>query len=280
MPKAYPTEYRAFLTTFEVNNGNPNGDPTNDNMPRHVFRSGLPYAQMSPECFKRKLRDYMQFLGHPVLYDSNSNKADIVDPHVVMKNKGEKQVIDEEKTFDAVAGELSDMMLGQCVTGKLAKHRAPVYVPTMESVDPVKIRTIEGWSTVRNDADNAKGENVEGTSVPTCRHVIDYALFRGIIEFWPHRAEQFKVTQDRLDLLVQCLLNWPSIDTSCGRNLKLVSLYELVIPVDRPHPAINIASHIVDKVRLNEQSLLESIGRYHTGAKVIEHCTREDYASP
>ena len=49
-----------FSILFDVTDGNPNGDPDRDNMPRmdDYNRHGL----ITPECIKRKIRDALQLI--------------------------------------------------------------------------------------------------------------------------------------------------------------------------------------------------------------------------
>ena len=46
-----------FVLLYDVKNGNPNGDPSNGNMPRQHADTGYGYA--TDACIKRKIRDYI-----------------------------------------------------------------------------------------------------------------------------------------------------------------------------------------------------------------------------
>ncbi len=47
-----------FVILFEVENGNPNGDPDAGNMPR--IDPGTGYGIVTDVCLKRKIRNYVQ----------------------------------------------------------------------------------------------------------------------------------------------------------------------------------------------------------------------------
>jgi CRISPR-associated protein Csd2 len=55
-----------FLWFFDVTNGNPNGDPDNENRPRQDIRTQHGYV--SDVCLKRKLRNYAQTVGKANLF--------------------------------------------------------------------------------------------------------------------------------------------------------------------------------------------------------------------
>ena len=47
-----------FVVLFDVENGNPNGDPDADNMPRVDQETG--YGIVTDVCLKRKIRNYIE----------------------------------------------------------------------------------------------------------------------------------------------------------------------------------------------------------------------------
>ena len=49
-----------FVILFDVENGNPNGDPDADNMPRVDPETG--YGIVTDVCIKRKIRNYIQLI--------------------------------------------------------------------------------------------------------------------------------------------------------------------------------------------------------------------------
>lgn len=62
-----------FAVIFTVKNANPNGDPLNGNRPRTTYE-GL--GEISDVCLKRKMRDRLQEMGHPIFVQSEEKKID------------------------------------------------------------------------------------------------------------------------------------------------------------------------------------------------------------
>ena len=54
-----------FVILFDVENGNPNGDPDAGNMPRIDPETG--YGLVTDVCLKRKIRNYVETKPSPVL---------------------------------------------------------------------------------------------------------------------------------------------------------------------------------------------------------------------
>lgn len=49
-----------FVVFFDVENGNPNGDPDAGNMPQHRPETG--FGLVTDVCLKRKVRNYVEWL--------------------------------------------------------------------------------------------------------------------------------------------------------------------------------------------------------------------------
>lgn len=61
-----------FVLLFDVENGNPNGDPDNNNSPRMDDRTGL--GLVTDVCLKRKIRNYVdQVMAGKRVMRSSSN---------------------------------------------------------------------------------------------------------------------------------------------------------------------------------------------------------------
>ena len=75
MSEAIKNRYE-FVVLFDVENGNPNGDPDAGNMPRIDPESGL--GLVTDVCLKRKIRNYVEFWFNK---DEDSNKAASITAH-------------------------------------------------------------------------------------------------------------------------------------------------------------------------------------------------------
>lgn len=62
-----------FAVVFSVKNANPNGDPLNGNRPRTTYEG---YGEVSDVCLKRKIRNRLLDMGHPIFVQSNDHQVD------------------------------------------------------------------------------------------------------------------------------------------------------------------------------------------------------------
>ena len=63
MSEAIKNRYE-FVILFDVENGNPNGDPDADNMPRVDPETG--YGIVTDVCLKRKIRNYVEMVREDI----------------------------------------------------------------------------------------------------------------------------------------------------------------------------------------------------------------------
>jgi CRISPR/Cas system type I-B associated protein Csh2 (Cas7 group RAMP superfamily) len=58
----------SFVVHVECSNSNPNGDPDNENKPRHIIRNGADvYAEMTNVCVNRKIKNYLVQMHNTVI---------------------------------------------------------------------------------------------------------------------------------------------------------------------------------------------------------------------
>ncbi|MEL7624626.1 MAG: type I-C CRISPR-associated protein Cas7/Csd2 [Clostridiales bacterium] len=62
-----------FTVIFTVKNGNPNGDPLMDNMPRTDYEG---FGEVSDVCLKRKIRNRLQQAGYEIFVQSQDRSED------------------------------------------------------------------------------------------------------------------------------------------------------------------------------------------------------------
>ena len=72
MKEAIKNRYE-FVILFDVENGNPNGDPDAGNMPRIDPESG--FGLVTDVCLKRKIRNYVETVKDCLLYTSSGNRS-------------------------------------------------------------------------------------------------------------------------------------------------------------------------------------------------------------
>lgn len=231
-----------FVLVFDIQDGNPNGDPDAGNLPRVDAESGQ--GIVTDVCLKRKVRNYIQLTkGYAVPYDIYvKEKAVLIRAHEAAykavgaedqlkgdekKRKGSGDKVDEARrhmcqsfydvrTFGAV------MSLGV----NCGQVRGPVQITFGRSVDPVV--TLEHSITRMAVATEAEAEKQGGDNRTMGRkNTIPYGLYvaHGFVS--AHLANQTGFNQDDLDLLWDALVSMFEHDRSAARGL--MSTRKLVI---------------------------------------------------
>ena len=73
-----------FVMLFDVENGNPNGDPDAGNNPRVDAETG--YGYITDVCIKRKIRNRLQDLGQKIFVQSDDRTDD---PYTSLKDRAD-----------------------------------------------------------------------------------------------------------------------------------------------------------------------------------------------
>lgn len=231
-----------FVILFDVENGNPNGDPDAGNMPRIDPESG--YGLVTDVCLKRKIRNYVETVkedapGYRIyikdgvpLNRSDREACDYVgvDPEKLKDEKKKNENLDEKirnfmcsnfydiRTFGAV---MTTFTKGALNCGQV---RGPVQLGFARSVDPIlpqEITITRVAITTEADADK------KGTEMGR-KYIVPYALYR--CEGFVSANLARKVTgfsEEDLQLLWQAILNMFEYDHSAARGKMTVR--ELVV---------------------------------------------------
>lgn len=159
-----------FVFLFDVKDGNPNGDPDFDNMPRTDEETN--HGLVTDVCIKRKIRNYVQLSkGFESPYDIFIREGNVlnsliqeVKDEVIKKIKDEKEAIEsgraemckkyfDIRTFGAVMstedGKNEDENNGDKTKSKSSKKkikglgvvRGPVQLTFARSIDPVSAKS-------------------------------------------------------------------------------------------------------------------------------------------
>lgn len=223
-----------FVYVFDVQDGNPNGDPDAGNLPRVDAETGM--GLVTDVCLKRKVRNYVQvakglsegydiFIKEKAILNDEIDKAQ--DDSVV---KGVKDAKDKTaaarrfmcknyydiRTFGAVMS-----------TGKNAGQvRGPIQLTFARSVDPVA--TAEHSITrvavaTQKEAESQKGENHTMGRKAT----IPYGLYvcHGFVS--ANLAKQTGFSEEDLQLFFEALKNMFDADRSAARGL--MSAQKLIV---------------------------------------------------
>ena len=219
-----------FMLLFDVQDGNPNGDPDLGNQPRMDLETGL--GLITDVCLKRKVRNYVMLThgeeeGYDIFVKEKAvlnnligaewdKAADGKTPEEVKKAKKSQEVEKDarqrlcKKYFDirAFGAVLStgDKSAGQV--------RGPLQLTFSRSFDPI---VVAEHSITRMAVTNERDEEKERTMGR--KYTVPYALYavRGFLS--PQLAEQTGFTQKDLDLFWEALINMFEFDRSAARGL-------------------------------------------------------------
>ena len=230
-----------FVILFDVENGNPNGDPDAGNMPRVDPETG--YGLVTDVCLKRKIRNYVETLkedapgyriyikdGTPLNRSDNEASAALGIKEDLKAAKKADPGIDRKlqqymcesyfdiRTFGAV---MTTFVKGALNCGQV---RGPVQLTFARSIDPVvpqEVTITRVAITTEADAEN------KGTEMGR-KHIIPYALYRAEGYVSANLARKTTgFSEEDLQLLWQAILNMFENDHSAARGKMAVR--ELIV---------------------------------------------------
>ena len=230
-----------FVILFDVENGNPNGDPDAGNMPRVDPETG--YGLVTDVCLKRKIRNSVETLkedapgyriyvkdGTPLNRSDNEAIAALGIKEDLKAAKKADPGIDRKlqqymcesyfdiRTFGAV---MTTFVKGALNCGQV---RGPVQLTFARSIDPVvpqEVTITRVAITTEADAEN------KGTEMGR-KHIIPYALYRAEGYVSANLARKTTgFSEEDLQLLWQAILNMFENDHSAARGKMAVR--ELIV---------------------------------------------------
>ncbi len=234
-----------FIVYFDVENGNPNGDPDAGNMPRIDLETGL--GIVTDVCLKRKIRNYVETVkddvpgyriyikkGIPLNRSDNEafekigiSKAAEMDAKTLKsvlkdaKKDDDKEKIDKVvrdymcseffdiRTFGAV---MTTMVKGALNCGQV---RGPVQLGFARSVDPVVPQEISITRMAITTEEDAESKSNEMGN----KYIVPYGLYR--CEGYVSANLAKKTTgfsEDDLELLWNAIINMFEYDHAAARG--------------------------------------------------------------
>lgn len=220
-----------FVYMFDVQDGNPNGDPDAGNLPRVDAETGM--GLVTDVCLKRKVRNYVQvaknledgydiFIKEKAVLNTLINKA-----HDDAEVKSAKDKTEAARRF--MCKNYFDIRTFGAVmsTGKNAGQvRGPIQLTFARSVDPVE--TSEHSITRMAVATEKEADKQEGGNRTMGRKAtVPYGLYvcHGFIS--ANLARQTGFSEDDLALFWEALKNMFDIDRSAARGL--MSAQKLIV---------------------------------------------------
>ena len=248
MGEAIKNRYE-FVVLFDVENGNPNGDPDSGNMPRIDPESGL--GLVTDVCLKRKIRNYVETVkedakGYKIYIkeDVPLNRSDReaceslgitetedkkVTEALKKLKKSDKNV--DIKLRDYMCDNFYDIRTFGAVMTTFVKAslncgqvRGPVQLGFARSIDPIvsqEVTITRVAITTEKDAENKSTEMGR-------KNIVPYGLYR--VEGYISANLARKVTgfsEEDLDLLWEAIINMFENDHSAARGKMAVR--ELIV---------------------------------------------------
>ncbi len=219
-----------FTILFEVENGNPNGDPDAGNMPRIDPETG--YGLVTDVCLKRKIRNYVEAkkddsTGYRIYIKdgvplNTSDKEAFEYVGVSEKDAQAKKGDIDEKIRDFMCSNFYDIrtfgaVMTTFVKAKLncGQVRGPVQLGFAKSVDPIVPQEVTITRVAITTEEDAKKKETEMGR----KHIIPYALYRCDGYISANLAR--KVTgfsEDDINLLWEAIINMFEVDHSAARG--------------------------------------------------------------
>ncbi|MDV2481636.1 type I-C CRISPR-associated protein Cas7/Csd2 [Methanoculleus sp. Wushi-C6] len=244
-----------FVLLFDVENGNPNGDPDMGNMPRVDPQTG--HGIVTDVCLKRKVRDYVDLVkaGTPgygiyvtsgvVLNDQHKKAYDYLGIEPSSKKPKDSQLTAfmcqnffDIRTFGAVM--TTEVNCGQV--------RGPVQFNFARSIDPIFQQEVTiTRQAVANERDSEKGQTMGK------KQIVPYALYRAEGYVSANLAQKTTgFSEGDLELFWEGLVNMFEHDHSASRG-KLSARKLIVFKHDTALGCCQ--SHLLfDKVRVERVS--------------------------
>lgn len=226
-----------FVFLFDVQDGNPNGDPDAGNLPRIDAETGM--GLVTDVCLKRKVRNYAQLSGQDIfikekaVLNNKINDAyvalniDLDDVPTDPKN-GKKR----NKKGTAQGGEVEEGRVLMCKTyydirtfgavmstgANAGQVRGPIQLTFARSVEPIV--ALEHSITRMAVATEAEAEKQSGDNRTMGRkYTVPYGLYRAHGFISAHLANQTGFSEKDLELFWDALENMFEHDRSAARGM-------------------------------------------------------------
>jgi CRISPR-associated protein Csd2 len=215
-----------FVAIFDVENGNPNGDPDAGNMPRTDPETSL--GIVTDVCIKRKIRNYVEIVKenepeYNILIKAdkplNSKFTAAYEECGLEKKKKGKKEDDVRTARDYMCKNYYDVRAFGAVmsTGDdpCGIVRGPVQINFAKSVDPVFAQDI----TITRQARTTEERQETGNTEMGKKNIVPYGLYR--VEGYVSAMLAQKVTgfsEADLELLWQAIINMFEHDRSAARG--------------------------------------------------------------
>ena len=243
-----------FVYLFDVQDGNPNGDPDAGNLPRVDAETGM--GLVTDVCLKRKVRNYVQ-----VARGNDDNNYDIFIKEKAVLDNLVNAIYEQDTVKHAEAATIKDVAkkalcdkyydirtFGAVIAtkDKQGQVRGPVQLTFSRSVDPIMNMEHSITRMAVTKAEDAEKERTMGR-----KSTVPYGLYlcHGFIS--ANLAKQTGFDEEDLNLFWEALKNMFDQDHSAARGL--MSARKLIVFEHSSELGNAPASALFDLVKVNKK---------------------------
>lgn len=263
-----------FVLFYDVENGNPNGDPDAGNMPRIDPETGI--GIVSDVCIKRKVRNYIDLMrdgatgyriyvqDKAVLNERNKEAYSAISLKPESK-KLPKKVEDQIAVTKWMCDNFYDIRtFGAVMTTEIncGQVRGPIQLCFSQSVEPVVPAEMSITRMAVTNAKDAEKERTMGR-----KEYVPYGLYRleGFVS--APLAEKSGFTDEDLSLFWEALMNMFEHDRSAARGL--MSSHKLIV-FEHDSKLGNAPAHkLFDLVRVERATDPNLPARHYSDYRVL-----------
>jgi CRISPR-associated protein Csd2 len=216
-----------FVYLFDVENGNPNGDPDAGNMPR--IDPETSHGLVTDVCLKRKIRNFVEI----VKQNTSPYKIYIRDKTVLSTTrKAAYEAVKEETAEEKSIIELGRKWMctnffdvrtfGAVMSTKennCGQVRGPVQLNFSRSIEPIVPLEVS-ITRIAVETETEAKQRGESGAIQTMgrKHIVPYALYQAEGYISAHLADQTGFSEEDLKLLWDALINMFDHDHSAARG--------------------------------------------------------------
>ncbi len=235
-----------FVLLYDVENGNPNGDPDAGNMPRIDPETG--HGIVTDVCIKRKIRNYVEmvktdeprfdiYVKQDNIFLNDKSKLALTEtkdePDKTKRSCDARTYMCEKyydiRAFGAVVTAFTKKDSG--LWNSSGQIRGPVQLAFGKSIDPIVASEITITRVAITDEKEKKDTNKSENETSTMfgrKHIIPYALYRQEGFISANLAQRITgFSEDDLELLWTAIQNMFEYDRSAARGK--MTLRKLII---------------------------------------------------
>ncbi|WP_291323075.1 type I-C CRISPR-associated protein Cas7/Csd2 [Desulfonatronospira sp.] len=267
-----------FVFLFDVENGNPNGDPDAGNMPRIDPETG--HGLVTDVCLKRKVRNFVEIAKT----GGKGYNIYVKEKAVLSTTRSPAYEAPEVKQADSTAEKIAAARNWMCNNffdvrtfgavmstkeNNCGQVRGPVQISFARSIEPIVPAEISITRMAVETENEAKAQDGDNRTMGR-KHIVPYALYRAEGYVSAHLAQGDKGTgfsDDDLELLWQALENMFDHDHSAARG-KMNSRGLMVFKHDSSLG--NAPAHkLFDLIKVNRKEGSEGPARHFSDYDVL-----------